>query len=207
MVRMRKLFLAGVVAALAAMTLTSCDVNETAYTGNASGKKVAIIGDQVTSTAANSLHSALDGDYQVRIIAQDNKTLADMQAAADTLAATAPDAIVVNLGTQDVLNNIPSGTTLSGLLTLLGKFPSSCIVLTTINSHATVTGFDASKAVAFNTAISAARQVPWDAVVEGDRDGETQAPDHILPSPTGTGNLGYLTWNTVNNCFGGGGGG
>src|SRR5262245_20418796 len=135
MVRMRKLAVVVALAALAALTLSSCDVNEAAYTGNPAGKKVAIIGDQMTSASISAIHAALDPTFQVRIIALEYRTAAGLQAAADTLAPTNPDVVIIDAGTNDMTDpSISLNTTLVQLFTMAGKFTTTpCVVVTNMN--------------------------------------------------------------------------
>jgi hypothetical protein len=199
---MKKIF--AVVALGLALLCASC-VTEASYTGNPAGKKIAIIGDGITYSGINELHAVLDPSFQVRIAANGNKTIAQMQTIATDYATSNPDAIVLNLGTYDVLTGVPLPTIGSELATLMAKFPNACVVLTTLNTNVSAAGYSNASAATLNSYLAGAdRIVEWDAYAAADLDANTVAPDHINITPVGASLLANITSGAVSGCFGGG---
>jgi hypothetical protein len=190
------------------LVVSACDVNETTYTGNASGKTVAVIGDDQTSTIQTDLHTAMDVFYQSRNISSDGKTMAQMQDTATTLAADNPQAVVIDLGTNDAKSGVAASDTLAQLDTMIAKFPSSCIVVVDLNEQATATpSYSVSTAHAYNEGLLS-RHVTiadWNGTLMGNLADFTSAPDQLIPAGDGKPALANTITASVTQCFNPGG--
>jgi hypothetical protein len=110
-----------------------------AYTGQANGPMVAVIGDSITRITDPYIHDVLDPDYSVSVRGIDGATTEAMQPYADAysvgLAGGRPDVVVINLGTNDSWNNLEPMSTALQLLAMDAKFRKACTVLVTLNTH------------------------------------------------------------------------
>lgn len=126
------------------LLLTAC--LDTAYTGNATGKKVGLPGDSITVNSRNALHTILEPDYQVRADAVIGET--SYQTVGDppnvitvnsvnTIAATNPDIAVINLGTN--VTTTDTAQQISAQLDLLrNKFVApTCVYFVTLSVQGT----------------------------------------------------------------------
>jgi len=190
------------VAAAALVVLAGC-VNESTYSGDATGPKVAIVGDDVVAASTAEIHGALDADHQVRIVAVDNATAANLQPSAATLGATHPAVAVIEVGTNDAAKAIPAATTIAGIDAARASFPTpTCRALVTVNEHVTKPGFVAAAAHQTNVAIAARGDevVDWNAAIAADIGLYTTAPDHLVPTAAGRALLADLVAQATARC-------
>jgi hypothetical protein len=184
---------------------TACDVNESSYTGAPGGNTIAIIGDDQTAAIQTDLHTALDPSYASRNISLEGKTFAGMQASADTLAATNPQAVIIDVGTNDASTGASSDTMLAGLDTMIAKFPTSCVVVVNLNTQTTTDpSYSTATAGAYNDGLSS-RNVyvaDWnDDLAAGNLATYTTAPDQLVPTGDGKAALANDISNGVYRCF------
>ena len=194
---------AAVLGAVMAVVTAGC-LWETGYTGNLSGPKVAVMGDDVVDASGSALHAALDAGHSVRMVGIDDVTMADMQQTAVQLGSTGPQVAVVELGTADVTRGVPVASSLAGLDNILGRFaPPASAVIVTVNEHVSEAGFDPAVAHQLNAGIIArADQVAdWSSAVAGNLDLYTVAPDHLVPTPAGQSLLSGLVEDAVSRCL------
>ena len=119
----------------AAAILAAVAVLATACAG-AAGGSVAIIGDSITSLDAQDAQRQLGDRFDVEVSATFGATVAEMLPAATSIASRDHDQVIINLGTNDVLRGIPTGTSMDALRRMIGLFPSArCIHLTNVNTH------------------------------------------------------------------------
>lgn len=96
--------------------------------------RIAMIGDSITDVTASVFHEKLDGEHQLEVRAIGGKEVAEMMPAADELAPTAPDQVVINLGTNDVIHGKDMTAAATSLGAMTAKFAGNrCIHLVTIN--------------------------------------------------------------------------
>lgn len=186
-----------------ALLATACNVDEAAYTGNTSGRTVAIVGDDMTANSSGALHTALDAAYQSRNISHNTGTFTTMQASATTLAGTTPEAVVVDLGTNDANTGVSSDAMLASLDTIIAEFPSSCVVVVNLNEQSPAATYSVSTAQAFNAGLAtrSVRVADWNGVLTGNLATYTSGPNQLYPTADGQAALSQQIGNTVNHCF------
>src|SRR5689334_1364372 len=69
--------------------------------------RVEVIGDSITVITEPVLHDDLDGRHKVDVQAVGGMEVAQMQPQATQAALAAPDQVVINLGTNDVIHGKP----------------------------------------------------------------------------------------------------
>jgi hypothetical protein len=80
------------------------------YEGNPDGPRVAITGDSITGQSTDAIKARLGSTFQLAIDAQYGQTMGDMLPEVEALATNpygVPDAIILELGTKDALNENP----------------------------------------------------------------------------------------------------
>jgi hypothetical protein len=189
------------------LLFTACDVDEASYTGYSGGQTVAIIGDNQTTTVQADLHSAMDPYYQSRNISHEGATVASMQSAADTLAATNPQAVVIDLGTNDANSGVPAATTEAQLNTMIAKFPSSCVVVVNLNEQSAAPTYSVSTAQAVNVGVasSTALVADWNGTLSGNLAAYTASPANLIPAGSGKAALASTISTALSRCFVSGG--
>jgi hypothetical protein len=127
---------------------------------------VAVIGDSITYISADAIRAAVTDVEQLTVDGRWGFTIAELRPDALLLALTAPDVVVVNLGTNDARNGVPTSTSRSDLDAMLALFPHASKTLVTINTHFGPPACQA-RAQAINDHIRALDLpiVDWDAMV------------------------------------------
>ncbi|MEZ5178192.1 MAG: pentapeptide repeat-containing protein [Acidimicrobiales bacterium] len=139
------------------------------------GPKVVILGDSLTNSAHDQLHTALL-DHATAIVSMPGEGFAGGQGTvalgspspvmalrAATFAATGPAVAVVALGTNDASNPLLVGTDpMPYIDSIFGSFGGSCTVGVLIAESAPWEQYDAAKAVAVNASIRAHADVVVD---------------------------------------------
>lgn len=95
---------------------------------------VALLGDSITDQSRERLHDGLGESYRIDVRATPGVEISEMVDEARLTMRRPPDQVIVNLGTNDVLNELPpedSATVLEVLLDQLDEVP--CVHLVTIN--------------------------------------------------------------------------
>ncbi|MFN8050109.1 MAG: SGNH/GDSL hydrolase family protein [Acidimicrobiales bacterium] len=121
-----------------------------------SGKpKVGVIGDSITDLAQQPLHSALDSAYQVELVGHFGARADEVMAEAKVIAASKPDQAIVNIGTNDALQQVPTAQTRANIESMVSMLDSAkCIFLVEINEGITRAGAPrADAAHAINVAL------------------------------------------------------
>lgn len=172
---------------------------------------VAVVGDSITHEAEAELRAALGTIPDVTVTAlvgRPGGTFADLQDDADEVAASVPDIVVINLGSNDALKQVDTETTLAEVDAMCDKFPESLIVAVAVTTRFTDSWFDV-RAQAVNDHLRAGRDergvpaavVAWDEIVAAD-DAAAPAGDPILtdglhPSLRGRARLARAVADTV----------
>jgi lysophospholipase L1-like esterase len=96
---------------------------------------VAIIGDSITWGAASRIDPVLGRQWRVDVRAVPGATIGDMVETAGWMGRRAPQQLVVNLGSNDVMKGVPIEQSVADFEQLLDQFPTvSCVHLVTINN-------------------------------------------------------------------------
>jgi len=175
---------------------------EPGYSGSGT-KKVAILGDEVTSRSLSELHNSLDPGYLVRIGDVNWSQATQVQPVAQSLADGTPDAVIISLGTFDAFEAAPAATTIAALQTMLSTFPPQvCVVFVDIYTGVGKAGFNPAKAAAINAGVVAFGKpmVEWNAYVSANP-GALVGPEKITPSLSGREAFANLLNSRVSNCF------
>lgn len=107
-------------------------IQSSEFRGLSSGPKVGVAGDSITYVAAGSIESALTSRYRVWLSGQPGFRIAQVQPAIKQQIAAGANAMVVNLGTNDVGNR--TGTWLTDYNAMVASLlPVACVQLVTIN--------------------------------------------------------------------------
>jgi hypothetical protein len=183
------------------------------FTGPSASPKVAVLGDSITDQSSAYIGAALRRSYATSITAVSGISVQGQQFAADKYALAKPSVLLVELGTNDAIHFVTNRQTVLGfkldLARLTAKFPSSCVVVTTVTTHrpgtnTAIIAFD-SAARQFNDYMHAndAHVVEWDAAV-GAADAAGQPiviSDSVHPTLAGSQLLAQLDKAAVDGCF------
>lgn len=107
--------------------------------GSDPGGKVALIGDSITDLSREPLQNALGADHTVEIVgkfgARSDQVLDDVK----VIAASKPRSAIVNIGTNDALQQVPVDQTAATVGRILDELADvGCIHLVEINEGITV---------------------------------------------------------------------
>src|SRR5258708_4768564 len=158
-----------------------------------SSRPVPVIGDSITFLASHDISSALGGAYHAEIHGGVGKRIDEMLPILGEELREHPFAVVVDLGTNDVLQARTHPDWQRGFERMIAMLVSSrCVVMTTISTR--VDGPSASPEVAaeINDAIAMVvtshrnfHAVDWNAAVHGIDGASLLVADRIHPSPAG----------------------
>ena len=154
-----------IVAALAVVTgTTGC--------GGPSNDKVGIIGDSITDLSRTPLQTALGSDHHIEIVgkfgARSDQVIDDVK----VIAASDPAEAVINIGTNDALQQVPVAQTEANIGKILDLLDGAdCVFLVQINEGITDVASGASRqaeAKAINDALTSLASkhdgvtvIPW----------------------------------------------
>jgi hypothetical protein len=160
--------------------------------------RVAVVGDSITEQGESALEQVLSDDWRLDIDGRSGFTIAEQLPAARSLARDTPSQVIVNLGTNDVLNGRDLSGSAADLAEVVASFPSArCIHLVTVNEGIEVAGRSyADRSAQTNRAIVALAAtdpridvIDWSAVVAayeaGDQADGPILTDTVHPSPRG----------------------
>lgn len=117
------------------VVLLACGTAGCSLFDDGTDREVVLIGDSITDMSRDQLDDHLDG-WDVEVEAVPGLLIADQQDAIERLVEGSPQAVVVNLGTNDVLDGHPlerSMADLAAMLDVAGQVP--CAFVVTINEH------------------------------------------------------------------------
>lgn len=157
------------------------------------GSQVAVIGDSITVLSKPYYARAFGTSGGADVRATNGKRIDQMLPALKAALKAKPRAVVVNLGTNDVLQGTyhPNWRpAFDRMIELLA--PRRCVVLTTISSRAWSWTAVPSEANDINRAIAAAAAqhpnfhiLDWNALVHGPNGDKLLFTDNVHPSPNG----------------------
>lgn len=170
---------------------------------------MAVVGDSITELSREDIAGALASDYGYWIMAEDNRTIAEVQPALDTVLADEsgpPDRVVVNLGTNDALQRNPDATAhYDAMLAKLGD--ADCVVLVTVNQASDVFQERPGVAERLNGHIAElAADDPRVQVLDWERLARLEHPewlsdrDGIHPNDEGQAALAFFTRLALDDC-------
>jgi hypothetical protein len=165
------------------------------------GRRVPVVGDSITVFAGHDIATALRPTYRAQIQAVIGQRIDQMLPTVRNDVAQHPYAIVVNLGTNDVLQaRTRSGwrTSFNEMVAALAPVP--CVELTTISTLVSAPTAEPVVASQINDAIASAiashknfHVVDWNAAVHEVNGTSLLIPDHVHPSASGDLRLAALT--------------
>jgi lysophospholipase L1-like esterase len=169
-------------------------------------EKVAVIGDSITVLSAVAIQKQL-GDHP-NIQAELGKRIDEMLPALRDALQKKPDAVVVNLGTNDVLQGTIHPDWRPGFLQLVQALEhTDCAVLVNINTTATNRSARPEFAPQINAAIAKAAEthdnfhvIDWDAIVHAPGGDALIQPDTIHPTGPGAQRLAREIRHTLADC-------
>jgi len=121
------------------------------------GESVTVLGDSITALGGPVMDEQLGPRYALEVDGQFGATVADRLPAARDLAAGAPDQVVLNLGTNDVVHGGDLTDSVRNLDAMVALFADArCVHVVTVNTNVTLDGESfPSRAEQLNRAIEA----------------------------------------------------
>lgn len=180
------------------------------------GPPVAVVGDSITVLDESGLREQLGGSYDVGITGEYGATVAEVLTGVGTAAERSPEQVIINLGTNDVLKDLPVEDSMAALREMVGRFDDArCVHLVNINEHMLVPLTEepvTMSAQRFNGAVAdlAASDervsvIDWNAVAAstlggGDPPTSTLTDDSIHPNADGNRRLHELYSASLDAC-------
>jgi lysophospholipase L1-like esterase len=177
------------------------------------GPRVLVVGDSITGLVADDYARSDDGDYRYTLRATNGATTSEMLEAARDVSDVDFSEVIVNLGTNDGLKNVPPEETTAALGELLALYDGAdCIHLTTLNEEAI--SFEdpgvGERMAAINAHLRALADehddidlIDWNATLR-DREGEAEdgslLVDSVHPTAAGQRLLRELSVNALGSC-------
>jgi lysophospholipase L1-like esterase len=161
-----------------------------------------LIGDSITHRSADVLTEALSDRYNVTIVAEDGRTIAQQQDGASEAALSSPDFVFINLGTNDAVKGVSLEDAEKGLVDMAAKFPDSCVAFATINKNTTIPVYNA-KASALNDWLfaNAKHIADWNAVVTaGYMKQQPVVLDGLHPNEDGKAQYAQIISDALDTC-------
>jgi lysophospholipase L1-like esterase len=156
--------------------------------------RVLVLGDSITDHGQRQLRDTIGPLYALSIEGQDNFRADELLPAAQRWATRDFQQVVINLGTNDVVQGWPTETTTETLTQLVSLFPHArCIHLTTVNVDLGPGADEGSRADAINEQLRViantdprVRVVDWKAIVDTETaQGVKLTSDGVHPTKEG----------------------
>lgn len=189
-----------------------------AVAGCSSGPKdsVAIVGDSITAFDETDLHQQLGGDFDLVITGNYGKTVDQVMPEAEVVAQRDYDQVIINLGTNDVLQDLDVDDSMDALRQMIDLFGDArCIHLVNINEHmleplsktstsATAQRFNAAQATVIEDDDQLS-SIDWNEVAASALNDEdpawsTLTEDSVHPTPEGNTKLNDLYRDALDRC-------
>jgi hypothetical protein len=164
-------------------------------TGEVDKPRALVLGDSITDHGQRVLRDTIGPIYLLSIEGQDNFRVDDQLPVAERWATRPFEQVVINLGTNDVVQGWPVDQSSAGLAQIVSLFPDAeCIHLTTISeSMPGRSGPSRADAAALNDSIRALaarnpqiRVVDWNAIVSDQQaQGVDLTSDGVHPTTEG----------------------
>jgi lysophospholipase L1-like esterase len=174
---------------------------------------VAMVGDSITETSEAALRDAIGSSYKLNIRARGGYRVQEMEPYAIELSTTQPEQVIINLGTNDVLQSWPLDESTTTLERMIKSFAGAkCIHIVTVNEKidpARTAGVQ-ERAAAFNVEIHRLADqyhldvIDWAKTVNDDVAGGSKkgglTVDSIHLNSLGKHQLGEMVVNALNAC-------
>jgi hypothetical protein len=156
--------------------------------------RVLVLGDSITDHGQRQLRDTIGPLYALSVEGQDNFRADELVPAAQRWATRDFQQVVINLGTNDVVQGWPTENTTETLTQLVTMFPGArCIHLTTINADLELGAVATERADAVNQQLRAIASkdprvhiVDWNAIVDTARtEGLQLTLDGVHPTKEG----------------------
>jgi lysophospholipase L1-like esterase len=174
---------------------------------------VSLVGDSITENSELALRDAIGSGYRLTIRARGGYRVQEMEPYSIELSTTKPEQVVINLGTNDVLQNWPMEASVQTLERMVKSFADAkCVHLVTINEHMDPDrGPDVQpRAAAFNVELrriadqNHAHIIDWAATISDDiASGSKKGgllTDSVHPNSLGKHELGAMLAKAMNDC-------
>jgi hypothetical protein len=161
-----------------------------------------LIGDSITHRSTEVLEATLGERYDLTIVAEDGRTIAEQQEGASEAAESSPDFVFINLGTNDAVKGVALEDAQKGLIDMAAKFPGSCLVFSTINKNTTIPVYN-EKASALNDWLfaNAPHIADWNAVVTaGYMERQPVVLDGLHPNDLGKAEYAQIISDALDEC-------
>jgi len=176
---------------------------------------VAMVGDSITENSEAALRDAIGKGYKVNLRARGGYRVQEMEPYAIELSTTGPEQVVINLGTNDVLQSWPLDESIATFDRMVKSFSgATCVHVVTINEQMSAERAPGvhERAAAFNerlrqvAADNGVDVIDWattvnDDVAAGSKKGGLTT-DSIHPNSLGKHELGSMISNALNACQG-----
>ncbi len=181
------------------------------------GDSVAILGDSITALGYGSLEESLGDTYGLAITGNFGMTVEEVLPEARRLASErVNDQVIINLGSNDVLQDLPVEESMAALGEMVALYPDArCIHLVDINEHMVIESTGESRtdqAVAFNAALEEFSDsddrlgvISWNDIASEELNDEdppwsTLTTDSIHPTDQGNDEIDELYERALRRC-------
>ncbi len=171
-------------------------------------RRVAVVGDSITSLSADDIHSELTAaGYDATVVGRIGRSASEVDA--DVMAArnSGPAVVLLELGTNDVTRSADGQGSAADyerwMSGYIAEFPDSCVVVTTVSSHRPSPAMnETARAINSWLHTRASHVVEWDNYEWSERkDGIVIVEsDDVHPNPAGQEALGHLDLAAVKSC-------
>ena len=177
--------------------------------------RVLLLGDSITEVAQKQVTDELGGRYRILASGAPKRRADQRLADIPLLLTTKPEDVVINLGTNDVIQHRSPDVTVAAIGKLATAFPTArCVILVTVNEdmynlHIPTLRPDAQAVNRRILALAARHRwsvVRWDSIVakymaEGQKQGHL-SPDTVHPGPIGQRLLADAYGRALDRCPG-----
>jgi lysophospholipase L1-like esterase len=192
--------------ALLAVALSGCSDSSATPAGPTTTDNglpsLVLIGDSITHRSADVLMDTLSDRFNVTIVADDGRTIAEQQVGASDAALSSPDYVFINLGTNDAVKGVSLADAEKGLIDMAAKFPDACVAFATINKNTTIPVYNA-KASALNDFLfaNAKHIADWNATVtKGYMQRQPVVLDGLHPNEDGKAQYAQIISDALDTC-------
>ena len=191
----------------AALVVATVVVKTAGDKGMGSSTVVAVVGDSITFMARHDIATALKARYRPVIHAEIGQRIDQMLPTLRGVLRTHPFAVVVDVGTNDVLQGKTHPDWRTGFSRMVAELtPVRCAVLTTVSTRVAGPNVAPGVASAINRAIAEAASahgnlhvVDWNAAVHRPNGATLLGADKIHPSPAGQGALALMLRSAIDD--------
>lgn len=170
------------------------------------GRRVAIIGDSITAGNAQDLVNVIGPHFKLTLRAKAGLRTDEMIGQAQEIAGMKFDQVIINLGTNDVVQNVPTAQAIGNLRRLVAIFSGArCIHIVNVNAQMKAFGAARPQATDLDNQIKALSHdtsrvdvIDWNAIVTKHGNGITI--DTVHPTPAGEQLLAHAYSDALEGC-------